>query len=141
MGKEGAGGKGCDWEASRESESLNMQRVHSAQVYVQAVKTLHSSIPVPQSVAVLLGSGPEAGAYLVAEECTSSMNDRDLITTIRRRLRVTHIEGSTGVCQHARTNRTTCGVVHGHDGGTHAVKCNIGGGVSKRHDYIRDALN
>ena len=96
---------------------------------------------MPQSVDVLLGSGPESGAYLVAEESTSAMSDRDLRTTIRRRLRVTHIESSTGVCQHARTNRTTCGAVHGHDGGTHAVKCHIGGGVSKRHDDIRDALS
>ena len=68
------------------------------------------------------------------------MNDRDLKTTIRRKLRVTEIEGSTGVCQLARTNRTVCGAVHGHDGGKHATKCNIGGGVGQRHDDVRDAL-
>lgn len=55
------------------------------------------------------------------------MNYSDLKTTIRRKLRVTDLKGSAGVCQHARTNRTICGVVHGNDGGSHATKCNIGG--------------
>ena len=68
------------------------------------------------------------------------MNDRDLRTTLRRRMRIQQIEGSTGVCQHARTDRTICGCVHGHDGGKHATICNIGGGVTQRHDGIRDAL-
>ena len=69
------------------------------------------------------------------------MNDRDMRTTLRRRFRLPQIEGSTGICHHARTNRTICGAVHGHDGGKHAASCRIGGGVSKRHDDVRDALH
>ena len=37
---------------------------------------------------------------------------------------LSQIEGTSGVCHHARTNRTICGVPHGHDGGKHATKCN-----------------
>ena len=117
-----------------------MQRVHSAQVYAHTLKSFHNAISVPESNDVSLGSGPEPSAYLVAEEGTPGMNDRDLRTTLRRKLRVEVIEGSNGVCQHARTNRTICGAVHGHDGGKHATKCNIGGGVAQRHNDVRDAL-
>ena len=100
----GAGGRGCDWEASEEGDSQKMQRVHSAQVYAHTLKSFHNAISVPESVDVSLGSGPEPSAYLVAEEGTPGMNDRDLRTTLRRKLRVDVIEGSNGVCQHARTN-------------------------------------
>ena len=117
-----------------------MQRAHSAQVYAHMLKTFHGSLSTPDSVDVQLGSGPEAGAYLVAETEVPPMNDRDLRTTLRRRMRTQQIEGTTGVCQHARTDRTICGCVHGHDGGKHATICNIGGGVTQRHDGIRDAL-
>lgn len=51
-------------------DALNMQRVHSAQVHAQTLKSFHNSLPVPQSVDVSLGSGPKSGAYLVAEEGT-----------------------------------------------------------------------
>ena len=73
-----------------------MQRVHTAQVYTQVLKSFHSGLPVPPSVDVLVGSGPEAGAHLVTEEGRPPMNDRDLRTTLRRRFRIPHIEGSTG---------------------------------------------
>ena len=69
------------------------------------------------------------------------MNDRDLRTTLRRRFRVQQIEGTSGVCHHARSNRAVCVVVYGHDGGKHATRCNIGGGVTQRHDDVRDALH
>ena len=69
------------------------------------------------------------------------MNDRDLRTTLRRRFRIQRLEGTSGVCHHARTNRTICGTAHGHDGGRHATRCNIGGGVTQRHDDVRDALH
>ena len=126
--KKGAGAKGCNWAASADGDGLKMQRVHSAQVYAQALKTFHGSLTVPDSVDVSLGSGPEAGAYLVAEEGAPPMNDRDLGTTLRRRFRIPKIDGTSGVCHHARTNHTICGVNHGHDGGRHATRCNIGGG-------------
>mgnify|MGYP003324412637 CR=1 FL=1 len=118
-----------------------MQRVHTAQAYAQMLKTFHGNLPTSESVDVLLGSGLEAGAYLVTEEGAPPMNDRDLRTTLRRRFRLPQIEGSTGICHHASTNRTICGAVHGHDGGNHATCCRIGGGVSKRHDDVRDALH
>ena len=126
--------------AAEQGDSQKMQRVHSAQVYTHALKSFHNAISVPESVDVTLGSGPESSAYLVAEEGTPEMNDRDLRTTLRRKLRVDVIEGSNGVCQHARSDRTVCGVVHGHDGGKHAVKCITGGGVAQRHNDVRDAL-
>lgn len=117
-----------------------MQRVHSAQVYAQTLKAFHGSLTVSDSVDFSLGSGPEAGAYLVAEEGAPPMKCRDLRATLRRLFRVQQIEGTSGVCHHARANRAICGVVHGHDGGRHATRCNIGGGVTQRHDDVRDAL-
>ena len=140
-GKKGVGAKGCNWAASAEGDGLKMQRVHSAQVYAHTLKAFHGSLTVSDSVDVSLGSGPEVGAYLVAEEGAPPMNDRDLRTTLRRRFRIPHIEGSTGVCHHARTNRTICGVAHGHDGGRHATRCSISGCVTQRHDGVRDALH
>ena len=71
-----------------------MQRVHSAQVYAQTLKAFHGSLTVSDSVDVSHGSGPEAGAYLVAEEGVPLMNDRDLRTTLRRRCRIQQIEGT-----------------------------------------------
>ncbi len=76
--KKGAGAKGCNWAASAEGDGLKMQRVHSAQVHAQTLKTFHGSLTTSDSVDVSLGSGPEAGAYLVAEEGAPPMNDRDL---------------------------------------------------------------
>ena len=139
--KKGAGGKGYNWATAMGGDGLHMQRVHSTQVYAHARKTFHHTLPVPDSLDVTLGSGPEASAYLVMAEGTSPLKHRDLRTTIRRRLRVNRMEGSAGVCHHARTNRTICGAVHGHDGGRHAARCNIGGRVTQRHDDVRDALH
>ena len=47
--KKGAGAKECNWAASAEGDGQKMQRAHSAQVYAQALKTFHSSLPVPES--------------------------------------------------------------------------------------------
>ena len=73
-----------------------MQRVHSAQVYAHMLKTFHGSLSTPDSVDVQLGSGPEAGACLVAEAEVPAMNDRDLRTTLRRRMRIQQIDGVDG---------------------------------------------
>ena len=66
--KKGAGAKYADWEASAEGDALKMQRVHTAQIYAQTLNVFHASVPLEYSMDVQLGSGPEAGAYLIPEE-------------------------------------------------------------------------
>ena len=77
--KKGAGAKGSNWTAAAEGDGQKMQRVHTAQAYAQTLKTFHGGLPIRESVDVLLGSGPEAGAYLVTEEGAPAMNDRGLV--------------------------------------------------------------
>ena len=69
------------------------------------------------------------------------MSDEHLRTTVCRQLRVQRPVQNLGVCQHARGRGTICGQSCAADGGRHPVVCALGGGVVKRHDAVRDALN
>ena len=136
--KKGVSARPSAWDILASTGAQKTQKGHAGQVYENFQKKFHARLE--DSMEIRLSAGPEAGAFLTQEEGPAQMSNENMRNALRRRLRVAQVEGSRGVCHHARTDKSICGKVFGHDGGRHIMNCKVGGGVDIRHNGVRDAL-
>ena len=138
--KKGVSTRPSAWDILASAGAQKAQKGHAGQVYENFQKKFHASLKLEDSMEIRLSAGQEAGAFLAHEEGPAPMSNENMRNALRRRLRVAQVEGSRGVCHHARSDKSICGKVFGHDGGRHIMNCKVGGGVDTRHNGVRDAL-
>ena len=121
-----------NWEYWAGMVEDKRQHKHTQKVYEAMVKAFHQSVSAVDSLAVLMCTGPEANAHLLAgdgDDGSVTMSDVHLKAAIRRKLRFGDpVPNASGKCMHKQKQGRVCGRCYANDNGRHAVTCALGGG-------------
>ena len=101
---------------------------------------LQASQPADDKADIRSAGGLGQSWATMQDELAAPIAEKAWATVMRRRLRVQWPSGrGDGTCRHRRANGTLCGASLDARG-THALTCNCGGGVDRRHNRIRDEV-
>ena len=95
----------------------------------------------PDDEADIRSAGGPGQSWVVAQdELSPPITDKAWLAVVRRRLRMPWPSGrGDGTCHHRKKNGQLCGAALD-SRGLHALTCNCGGGVDRRHNKIRDEV-
>jgi len=132
---------GSTWEdwlasASRKGVQKALHRQHKEQSHAG----LLDALPTEDQADLRSAGGLGQNWAAAQDELAPPIAEPAWAAVLRRRLRVQWPSGrGDGTCRHRRKNGTLCGAALDARG-THALTCNCGGGVDRRHNRIRDVV-
>ena len=128
------------WEDWLASPSPRTQRLLHKQQTGHSHTELLNARPVDDKADIRSAGGPGQSWATTGDEQAQPLADTIWAAVMRRRLRVEWPAGrGDGKCNHRRRDGTLCGATLDARG-THALTCNCGGGVDRRHNKIRDEV-
>ena len=127
-----------DWLASPSPKGLQ-KHLHSQQKE-QSHSELLEQAPTEDQADIRSAGGLGQSWAVSQDELSPPITEQAWAAVVRRRLRVLWPSGyGDGTCHHRRADGTLCGKALDSKG-LHALTCNCGGGVDRRHNRIRDEI-
>ena len=131
------------WQSDQPQPVKGMQRTWTREVQARLHEHLLAAASQRHAAAIRSASTSEASRFLDPPTAAEDkMTDKSFQTAVRRRLGLRPVPATAQVashCQNRRPDGSKCGELLDNDG-HHAVVCEVGGALLRRHDGLRDLI-